>query len=316
VSEWILGPDVLARAHFCVSHLAVALPALARLAARPTPSFTAALSGRPVHQALVAEAFAPRWVADCFSRASPPGRDLREELEPVRAVSDAQVRRDVHATAGRPLPPALRRGRGRASGSSREASGGLGQAVAELLELAWEQEVEPQWPRLRRVLEGDVVSRTAALGRGGWAAALEGIRPSTAYLGGGTLRVSGHDLLPKVLDDAHLAFHPVPAGRGFVMWDLAAGRYALTYPATGTGLTSPLPDDAALDRLLGRNRATVLRLLDAPASTTQLVARTALPLGSVGGHLAVLLSAGLVTRRRAGRAVLYWRTPLGDDLVD
>ena len=77
MSEWILGPDVLARAHFCVSHLAVALAALARLAARPTPSFTAALSGRPVHQALVAEAFAPRWVADCFSRASPPGRDLR-----------------------------------------------------------------------------------------------------------------------------------------------------------------------------------------------------------------------------------------------
>ena len=43
------------------------------------------------------------------------------------------------------------------------------------------------------------------------------------------------------------------------------------------------------------------RALDAPPSTTALVARTGLPLGSVGGHLQVLLGAGLVLA--AGRAV-------------
>jgi DNA-binding transcriptional ArsR family regulator len=45
------------------------------------------------------------------------------------------------------------------------------------------------------------------------------------------------------------------------------------------------------------------------------VALTGYGLGSVGGHLAVLLEAGLVTRRRAGRSVLYVRTPLGNRLV-
>jgi hypothetical protein len=37
--------------------------------------------------------------------------------------------------------------------------------------------------------------------------------------------------------------------------------------------------------------------------------------GSVGGHLKVLLAAGAVLRRRSGREVLYWRTALGDALV-
>lgn len=303
MSEWILGPDVLARAHFSISHLAVAIAALRREATLTSPAFADRLVDRPVHRALLSDSFTPSWVADCFTLAVPPARSLEEEVAPIRRLSDPQVRHDVAATQGRPVGAPLRRARR------------LGDAAADLLTWAWEDAVAQDWPRLRRVLEGDIVSRTAALGSGGWAAALEGIRPSTAYLGGGVLRVSGNDLPPKTLQDVELSFHPVPSGRGQVMWDLDAGRYAITYPATGTGIAPDTSDDRALGRLLGPNRARVLRLLEAPASTTQLVARTGLPLGSVGGHLAVLLGAGIVTRRRSGREVLYWRTPLGDDLV-
>jgi DNA-binding transcriptional ArsR family regulator len=39
-------------------------------------------------------------------------------------------------------------------------------------------------------------------------------------------------------------------------------------------------------------------------------------LGSVGRHLRVLLDAGPVERRRAGRSVLYGRTAAGDVLVE
>lgn len=38
-------------------------------------------------------------------------------------------------------------------------------------------------------------------------------------------------------------------------------------------------------------------------------------LGSVGRHLRVLLDAGLVGRRRAGRSVLYQWTGAGETLV-
>ena len=60
----------------------------------------------------------------------------------------------------------------------------------------------------------------------------------------------------------------------------------------------------------------VLMLLDTPKSTTQLVALTGLGLGSVGRHLKILLDAGLVQRRRAGRSVLYSLTRAGRTVVN
>ena len=67
-------------------------------------------------------------------------------------------------------------------------------------------------------------------------------------------------------------------------------------------------------RLIGPNRVRVLRLLSEPRSTTQLAALTGLPPGAVSTHLRVL-EAEAVLRRRAGREVLYRRTPLGDGLA-
>jgi DNA-binding transcriptional ArsR family regulator len=74
-------------------------------------------------------------------------------------------------------------------------------------------------------------------------------------------------------------------------------------------------DTDGLARLIGANRARVLRLLGEPRSTTQLAALTGLPPGAIGNHLKVLLDSGAVLKRRAGREVLYWRTSLGDSLV-
>jgi DNA-binding transcriptional ArsR family regulator len=75
------------------------------------------------------------------------------------------------------------------------------------------------------------------------------------------------------------------------------------------------PPPHALSRLLGPVRASILTLLDSPKSPTQLVALTGYGFGSVGGHLHVLLQAQLVARRRSGRSVLYFRTPVGDLLA-
>jgi DNA-binding transcriptional ArsR family regulator len=84
-------------------------------------------------------------------------------------------------------------------------------------------------------------------------------------------------------------------------------------PAADTQSGSRLP--AGLDRLVGANRAALLRLLDQPLGTTHLAATCGLPVGAVGNHLRVLLDAGVVARRRSGRHVLYWRTALGESLT-
>nr|WP_239521987.1 winged helix-turn-helix domain-containing protein [Geodermatophilus sabuli] len=103
--------------------------------------------------------------------------------------------------------------------------------------------------------------------------------------------------------------------RSWVSWHLP-DRYAVVYPVTGVLAAGPAPLPEPLVRLLGRSRARVLTRLGTPRSTSALTAETGLPLGSAGGHLRVLLDAGLVERRRSGREVLYWRSPTGQALVD
>ncbi len=91
---------------------------------------------------------------------------------------------------------------------------------------------------------------------------------------------------------------------------------SLIYPARGVSALWERPSRAepgtALDRLLGASRAAILLALEDPASTTHLAATLGQSLGGIGDHLAVLREAGLVTRARSGRSVLYRRTPVGD----
>jgi len=72
---------------------------------------------------------------------------------------------------------------------------------------------------------------------------------------------------------------------------------------------------APLAGVLGRTRAAILALLELPMSTTQLAAQLDLAAPTLNVHLRSLRSAGIVSSRRDGRAVLYQRTPLGDHLM-
>ncbi|MFI8087257.1 ArsR/SmtB family transcription factor [Streptomyces sp. NPDC086080] len=74
--------------------------------------------------------------------------------------------------------------------------------------------------------------------------------------------------------------------------------------------------DAALARLLGRNRARVLTALVTTRTTGDVAARLALPASSVSGHLTVLRNAGLVASERTGAHVTHRLTPRGRHLLD
>ncbi|SEQ67785.1 ArsR/SmtB family transcription factor [Microlunatus flavus] len=191
--------------------------------------------------------------------------------------------------------------------------------VADVLAVAWRLLLAPDWPQLRAILERDVVHRADRLAREGWAAALADVHPDLRYddgfvelrgrASGGVVDLAGRGLMlmPSVFVWPNVAYGvdlPWPP--------------TLIYPARGVAaLWSPQRAGSAdgLARLVGPTRAAVLAALDEPASTTQLVAALRLSVGGVGDHLAALLAAGVVTRARAGRSVLYRRTPVGDALV-
>ncbi|MEW2382886.1 helix-turn-helix domain-containing protein [Micromonospora sp. NPDC047707] len=99
---------------------------------------------------------------------------------------------------------------------------------------------------------------------------------------------------------------------------------AVSYQARGAALLAeggPAPavagvaDTDRLAVLVGRGRAAVLRALTRPATTAGLAATLGLAPSTVSEHLAALLAAGVVHRRRVGRRVLYGLEPAGRALV-
>jgi hypothetical protein len=315
MGTWRIPADLLARSRFVVSPAAEvtatlgaltepAGPAERALAAGHREAFAAMLEEHPARRAVLQLSWRTGWIADflCIPPTG-PDMDFADQVELIRARGDDGLRAELRDVAqGRPLPSVLRRP-------------GVVEHAVELVEWVWSHTVAADWARRERVLRADIISRTTRLATQGWAAVLHDLGRDREWVGDGLLRINRYDLPSRELDaGADLFFVPVHARGSWVGWDIP-GRYAVYYPVTGAlaQIDGRAPDGLA--RLIGPNRATVLADLAEPASTSHLVASTGLPLGSVGGHLRVLLASGLVLRRRSGREVLYWRTALGDALV-
>jgi DNA-binding transcriptional ArsR family regulator len=315
---WQVSADTLAGSRFVISPLAETTASLLALehgvAAHPgerqwldahQAAYRAYASDHPVIPAIMRAAAARHWVPAFITAPPRGGGDGREasfgeELSGLANMSPTAVTADL------------------AEGGLRATADDLPRLAAHLLAWVWENTVLEHWPIRRRILEADIVARTTRLGRGGWSAALsDDMRPGMRWLGNGRLQINALDRPPREISGARLFFVPVtPSTGGWVAWD-EPRSYALTYPCSGT-LASPADRTAApetLADLLGPARAVILTLLGTPKTTTQLVAITGQRLGSVGRHLRILLSAGLLERRRAGRSVLYRRSPAGDLLV-
>lgn len=314
---WQVNADTLAGSRFVVSPLAETFACLKLLhagaGAHPgetawlrewLPAHRARLAADPVTAALVRAGLGRDWIADFLTPTPRDGEDFEDGVARVRAVRSADARAHLRTSLAGPLPGLLDRD-------------DLPERAADLLTWVWESAVRPSWERRRRVLEADVVARTAQVSRGGWAAVLDSLRPGTRWLGESRFQVNPHEYPPREISGAELLFVPVTPRAGWVSWE-ERERYAVVYPCSGVLAADRRERDvpAALSALLGPGRATVLVLLgQGPLSTTQLVALTGQGLGSVGRHLRVLWEAGLVERGRVGRSVLYSRSGAGEVLV-
>lgn len=188
--------------------------------------------------------------------------------------------------------------------------------LADQLYAAWERLVAPFWPRIQAVLDTDVAHRSRQLTDHGLRPMLDRIDPRIAWKDGAVMVDDGVDVTAEL------------RGRGIVLmpsvylWPAVIAiadepwQPAIAYPARGiANLWRPSAPPAALARLLGRTRASLLARLDRPASTTTLARLHGLTPSGTSKHLLAMRDAGLLAGTRHGHEVRYERTRLGNELV-
>jgi DNA-binding transcriptional ArsR family regulator len=270
---------------------------------------TTALDLRPLHLLLRADAYSPDFL-------NPPPRgpvgELEEELAAMVSTPPAQIREEVRRCyRDRSLPDELEPFVAR----PREAVS----ALAELLRRYWELVLAERWPRIKSLLEHDIAYRAALIADCGTRELFEDLDPTVRW-DNGILRIDKECELPTLeLDERGLLLIPSAfAWPKVVLVTEPPWQPTLIYPARGVGMLwepeRPAAPDA-LSRLLGANRAAILTALDCPRSTTELARVVHISGGGVSQHLSVLHDAGLVSRRRVRRVVLYLRSDSGDALV-
>nr|WP_281353409.1 DUF5937 family protein [Phytoactinopolyspora mesophila] len=189
--------------------------------------------------------------------------------------------------------------------------------LVEQMRALWAAVLEPRWATISALLEAELAARARNLVSVGSRAAFADLHPSvrwdvdrltvTATVKTGDVDLAGRGLL--VIPSAFTWPRVWP--RTDPPWDPA-----LVYPPRGIGdLWEPAgAHDEALESLIGRRRARILQELDRPAATLDLAGRMNVSAGGISDHLSVLRRAGLVTRWREGRRVVYARTLAGDAL--
>jgi DNA-binding transcriptional ArsR family regulator len=255
------------------------------------------------------------WTPDFLSPApAGPGTTIAEQLRQVRETAPEQVAREVQRSltqrSGEAAPEAAWR--------LLDDPTATRAMLAGLLERCWQLLIAPHWPRLRDLLQADILYRTQMLGDYGLERVLGELHPQARWTGR-TLIIDAPTTERRQLDGAGLLLIPsVFAWPGLAAIIDPPARPTLTYAARGIAeLWQPAHGVhfEALGRLLGQTRAALLESLAEPASTHTLARRHELAPSTVSEHLAVLHQARLVTRRRHRHTVLYQQTPLGAELA-
>lgn len=312
------GVEDLARTHFAISPLFELVRSLRALVEPSRSAFHLPwiedLRGRlggidllPAIELVPPGGYTPDFIAP---PPSTPLADIEDELDLVRRTSPARVRREIGIRfRGKRVPatvqPLLEHPR-------RELN-----RLCDTFGEYWDRAIAPHWPRIKALLRADIDHNARRLATGGAEALFHDLHHAVSWHGS-ELRVEGDWTARVQLEGQGLLLVP-----SAFIWQRPMSitdppwQPTVVYPARGVATlwesapTSP----QALAALLGKTRANLLAMLDAPRSTTELARRLDVSAGGVSQHLGVLRASGLVTPQRDGRSVLYVRTPLADELV-
>jgi DNA-binding transcriptional ArsR family regulator len=184
----------------------------------------------------------------------------------------------------------------------------------------WEATIAPFWPAMRNSLDEEVLLRARALAADGPDALLSRLHDRIRWQPPVLTLVKSLEYSFEAVDQ-RLLLVPLIFSRGALVCSSDHPDVVMvTYQSRGAAVLAdgpaPAPLEDRLALLVGRGRASVLRALTVPATTTALATALGLAPSTVSEHLSGLQAAGVVHRRRAGRRVLYGLEPAGLALVN
>ncbi|GAB7044581.1 DUF5937 family protein [Catenuloplanes niger JCM 9533] len=249
-----------------------------------------------------------RWVADFVNpRPASPLTVIDDELAALARITPERLRTD------------LERVHGTVPGVFRGDHATVVRRMIDALAAAWRLCFAPSWPRMRAVLEADILHRGRVAAGAGLGAALTGLSPRVTFDGRhlDVRLASGLSGLRPVRGEGVTLVPSMFVNRACITADDTLPP-VIMYPARGQGAmwsTATAPDAGAVRELLGGARATLLAALGEPASSTELALRLGVTTSAVNQQLRLLSRAGLLNRARYGRSVLYYRSDLGESLA-
>ena len=192
--------------------------------------------------------------------------------------------------------------------------------ITQAMRSYWQRTIEPDWRRMRALLQEDLAFRLDELASGGIDRLFRNLHPSVRLVG------------DRIEIDRPFCCYggDVLSGQGLILipcvftWPTTLRVTAaphvpmLTYPPRGLGRLWENRHEVTgspLAELVGRTRASIVSHLDLPMSTTHLAHQLDLSAPTLSVHLSILRNTGVVDSRRDGRTVLYFRTSLGNHLL-
>lgn len=253
----------------------------------------------------------PHVASFLLAGARGPATAIEAQLKMVADCPVERLRADLEVVWRDALPPE----------TAQILQHGGGQRIAAALWEYWKVAVKPYWPNIKALLDADVAYRASRLAKGGIEALLADLHPELELAEHAIHVQSNAKGADHQLAGAGLLLVPCAFAWPHVMMDLGDGNApSITYGPRGIGelwpdAAIPAMYEDALGALLGRSRAAILIKVGLPKSTSDLARELGQSMPAVSGHLAVLHRSSLVTSWRAGRRVLYQRTPLATSVI-